>query len=58
VESVVPPPPVTNNSSHAINDNRPGIAFGKKSTKRLVEAQNHQLFGNSGVVVGEIFASV
>lgn len=48
----------TDNSSRAIDDNRPGIAFGGKSTGRLVEGQNRQLFGSRGVVVGVIFASV
>jgi hypothetical protein len=60
VESVAPTTAGedTDNSSRAINDNRPGIAFGGKSAGRLVEGQNRQLFGNRGVVVGEIFASV
>jgi len=47
----------TDNSSRAIDDNRPGITFGGKSAGqlRLVEGQNCQLFGNHGVVVREIF---
>lgn len=48
----------TDNSSRTIDDNRPGIVFGRKWTRGMIKGENHQLFGNRGVVVGEVFASV
>ena len=36
----------TDNLSCTIDNNRPGITFGGKSTRQLVEGQNHQLLGN------------